>query len=70
MIVSTPIYSVGMDVLMGEVLDLQRVWSSTNTDAMKRRGVIVRDELAAWLDARSVALGEHGCGGGRLRDSG
>ena len=48
-----------MDELLGEVLDLQKVWTAKNTDAMKRRGVIVRDELAAWLHERSAALIAH-----------
>lgn len=44
------------DVLLREVLDLQKVWTAKNTDAMQRRGVIVRDGLAAWLRERVAEL--------------
>ncbi|MFF3067169.1 MrcB family domain-containing protein [Kitasatospora sp. NPDC057936] len=47
-----------MDVLMGEVLDLQRVWSAQNTTEMKRRGVVVRKELSAQLAAHVEAIAE------------
>jgi hypothetical protein len=45
-----------MDELLCEVLDLQRVWQADNTDAMKRRGVVVRTEIRDWLRGQKAAL--------------
>lgn len=46
---------------MSEVLDLQQVWQAKNTEPMKRRGVVVRTEIPAWLreytEALAIAMG-------------
>ncbi|MFJ1932692.1 MrcB family domain-containing protein [Kitasatospora sp. NPDC088160] len=47
-----------MDVLLGEVLDLQQVWSAKNTPEMKRRGVVIRKELASQLVAHLDAIAQ------------
>lgn len=43
---------------MGEVLDLQKVWQAKNTTEMKRRGVIIRDEIPGWLQAHREAIAQ------------
>ncbi|MFK0172421.1 MrcB family domain-containing protein [Streptomyces sp. NPDC090306] len=47
-----------MDELLCEVLDLQRVWQAQNTDAMKRRGVLIRTEISEWLRGQTEAIAE------------
>lgn len=49
-------YGSGVDELLSEVLDLQRVWQAKNTEPMQRRGVVVRTEIRAWLRERAQAL--------------
>jgi hypothetical protein len=45
-----------MDRLMAEVLDLQKVWTAKNTDAMERRGAIIRREMPQWLRERRASI--------------
>ncbi|MFB7546039.1 MrcB family domain-containing protein [Streptomyces sp. NPDC056154] len=45
-----------MDELLSEVLDLQKVWQAKNTEPMKRRGVVIRTEIRAWLAEHAKAL--------------
>ena len=45
-----------MRELLREVLNLQPRWSHTNTADMQRRGVLVRQDIPAWLRGRSEAL--------------
>ncbi|MFC9173017.1 MrcB family domain-containing protein [[Kitasatospora] papulosa] len=47
-----------MSELLGEVLDLQKVWQAKNTTEMKRRGVIIRDEIPGWLQAHREAIAQ------------
>ncbi|WP_370105372.1 MrcB family domain-containing protein [Streptacidiphilus sp. BW17] len=47
-----------MDDLLLETLLLQASWSSKNTPEMKRRGVIVRDEVPAFLGRHAARLAE------------
>lgn len=47
-----------MDDLLDEVLGLQASWSAQNTPQMHRRGVIVRQELAALLRAHTDELAD------------
>ncbi|MGW2610821.1 MrcB family domain-containing protein [Streptomyces mirabilis] len=47
-----------MDELLGEVLDLQKVWQAKNTKDMQRRGVVIRHEIAAWLREHQHAVAQ------------
>ncbi|UQX00895.1 DUF3578 domain-containing protein [Streptomyces sp. RerS4] len=47
-----------MDDLLGKVLDLQGVWTASNTDEMRRRGVHIRQDLPALLKERSAGLAD------------
>ncbi|MEU3758476.1 MrcB family domain-containing protein [Streptomyces albogriseolus] len=47
-----------MRELLGEVLDLQKVWRSENTKEMERRGLIIRDEIPDWLRAHREAIAQ------------
>lgn len=47
-----------MDDIFREVLDLQKQWTHENSDAMKRRGVLVRKKLPELLREHVGALGK------------
>ncbi|MFJ4120086.1 MrcB family domain-containing protein [[Kitasatospora] papulosa] len=47
-----------MDDLLGSVLDLQGAWTASNTDAMRKRGVHVRQDLPALLKEHLAALAD------------
>ncbi|MGW1958688.1 MrcB family domain-containing protein [Streptomyces sp. NPDC001935] len=47
-----------MHELLGEVLDLQKVWRAKNTKEMQRRGVIIRREITDWLRERQHAVAQ------------
>jgi len=47
-----------VDELLGEVLDLQKVWQAKNTKEMQRRGVVIRHEIADWLRERQHAIAQ------------
>jgi hypothetical protein len=42
--------------LLREVLDLQPSWSNTNTPAMQRRGILIRQAIPRWLEGHIGAL--------------
>ncbi|WP_203135982.1 hypothetical protein [Microbacterium sp. JZ31] len=41
--------------LLTQVLDLQPDWSTGNSEEMRVRGMLVRDEIPAWLRANVPA---------------
>ncbi|GAA0953605.1 MrcB family domain-containing protein [Actinocorallia libanotica] len=41
-----------MDGLLLETLDLQRFWTAKSTPKMERRGILVRNEIPAWIRER------------------
>ncbi|MFD7369277.1 MrcB family domain-containing protein [Nocardiopsis alba] len=47
-----------MDETLREILDLQKCWTADNTEAMRRRGVLIRRTLAEHLREHTAALAE------------